>query len=91
MLEFREINFRRLSGLGLNPARPRPPCRAAGAMVLEHSFGCSVIPLGKRPMAAGVPDAKVTSPIAYQAGMPGLKVGHKPSKRAGRTPQGGAS
>lgn len=48
---------------------------AAGAMVLEHSFGRSVIPTGKWSKTANVPGAKVTDPIAYPAGMPGLKVG----------------
>lgn len=48
---------------------------AGGAMVLEHSFGRSIIPVGKWSRSASVPGAKVTDPIAYQAGMPGLKVG----------------
>ncbi|MGH3170965.1 MAG: acetate uptake transporter family protein [Trebonia sp.] len=47
----------------------------AGAMVMENSFGRSIIPLGKRPARANVPGAKVTDPIAYPAGMPGVKVG----------------
>jgi len=48
---------------------------AAGAMVLENSFGRSIIPLGKWSKHANVPGAKVTDPIAYPAGMPGVKVG----------------
>jgi hypothetical protein len=48
---------------------------AAGAMVLEHSFGRSILPVGKWPKNANIPGAKVTDPIAYPAGMPGLKVG----------------
>jgi succinate-acetate transporter protein len=48
---------------------------AAGAMVLEHSFGRSIIPVGKWSKQANIPGAKVTDPIAYPAGMPGLKVG----------------
>jgi hypothetical protein len=48
---------------------------AGGAMVLEHSFGRSIIPVGKWSKAANVPGAKVTDPIAYPSGMPGLKVG----------------
>jgi succinate-acetate transporter protein len=48
---------------------------AAGAMVLEHSFGRSIIPLGKWSKRASIPGAKVTDPIAYPAGMPGVKVG----------------
>jgi len=46
-----------------------------GAMVLENSFGRSLIPLGKRAKHANVPGAKVTDPIAYPAGMPGVRVG----------------
>lgn len=48
---------------------------AAGAMVLEHSSGRTIIPVGKWSRAANIPGAKVTDPIAYQAGMPGVKVG----------------
>lgn len=48
---------------------------AGGAMVLEHSFGRSIVPLGKWSKAANVPGAKVTDPISYQSGMPGVKVG----------------
>ena len=47
----------------------------AGGMVLENSFGRSIIPLGKWSKTANVPGAKVTDPIAYPAGMPGVKVG----------------
>jgi hypothetical protein len=46
-----------------------------GALVLENSFGRSIIPLGKWSKSANVPGAKVTDPIAYPAGMPGVKVG----------------
>lgn len=46
-----------------------------GALVLENSFGRSVIPLGKWSKRANVPGAKITDPIAYPAGMPGVKVG----------------
>ena len=48
---------------------------AAGAMVLERSFGRAIIPVGKWSKDANVPGAKVTDPIGYPAGMPGLKVG----------------
>lgn len=44
-------------------------------MVLEHSFGRSIIPVGKLPLRHNIPGAKITDPIAYKAGMPGLKVG----------------
>ena len=47
----------------------------AGAMVLEHSFGRTIIPVGKWSKQANIPGAKVTDPIAYPAGMPGVRVG----------------
>jgi uncharacterized protein len=47
----------------------------AGAMVMEHSFGRTIIPLGKWSKTANVPGAKATDPIAYPAGMPGVRVG----------------
>jgi len=48
---------------------------AAGAMVLEHSFGRAIIPVGKWSKTANVPGAKVTDPISYPSGMPGVRVG----------------
>jgi hypothetical protein len=51
------------------------PLGAAGAMVLEHSFGRSIIPVGKWSKRANIPGAKVTDPIAYPVGMPGVRVG----------------
>ena len=47
----------------------------AGAMTLEHSFGRSIIPVGKWSARANIPGAKVTDPISYPAGMPGVRVG----------------
>lgn len=47
----------------------------AGAMVLEHAFGRTIIPLGKWSKAADIPGARATDPIAYPAGMPGVRVG----------------
>lgn len=47
----------------------------AGAMVMEHSFGRTIIPLGKWSPRANLPGARVTDPIAYPAGMPGVRVG----------------
>ena len=47
----------------------------AGAMVLENSFGRSIIPMGKWSKKANIPGAKITDPIAYPSGMPGVKVG----------------
>ena len=47
----------------------------AGAMTLEHAFGRTVIPLGKWSKEANVPGGAPTRPIAYPAGMPGVRVG----------------
>jgi succinate-acetate transporter protein len=47
----------------------------AGAMVLEHSFGRTIIPLGKWSKKGNIPGARATDPIAYPAGMPGVRVG----------------
>ena len=47
----------------------------AGAMVLEHSFGRTIIPLGKWSARANIPGVQATDPIAYNAGMPGVRVG----------------
>lgn len=47
----------------------------AGAMTMEHSFGRTVIPLGKWSKAANVPGRKPTKPLAYPQGMPGVRVG----------------
>jgi hypothetical protein len=47
----------------------------AGAMVLEHSFGRTIIPLGKWSARVNIPGTKTTDPIAYPAGMPGVRVG----------------
>lgn len=47
----------------------------AGAMVLEHSFGRTIVPLGKWSKSANVPGRASVQPIAYREGMPGVKVG----------------
>lgn len=46
-----------------------------GAMVLENSFGRTIIPVGKWAKHANIPGAKVTDPIQYPVGMPGVRVG----------------
>jgi hypothetical protein len=46
-----------------------------GVLVFESPFGRSIIPLGKWSKRANIPGAKVTDPIAYPAGMPGVKIG----------------
>jgi hypothetical protein len=47
----------------------------AGALVLEHSWGRAIIPLGKVRRRSGNPAPGVADPISYPAGMPGVKVG----------------
>jgi hypothetical protein len=47
----------------------------AGAMTLEHSFGRTIIPLGKWPAKVNMPGHIVSDPIGYRAGMPGVRVG----------------
>jgi succinate-acetate transporter protein len=47
----------------------------AGAMTLEHAWGRTIIPLGKWSKSANVPGRVPTQPIAYPAGMPGVRVG----------------
>ncbi len=47
----------------------------SGAMMLEHSYGRTIIPLGKWSTSANVPGNKLTEPLAYPAGMPGVRVG----------------
>lgn len=47
----------------------------AGAMVLENSFGRTIIPLGKWSKAGNIPGRQPTVPVAYPAGMPGARVG----------------
>ena len=47
----------------------------ATAMTLEHSFGRTIIPLGKWSKAANIPGRKPTRPLAYPQGMPGVRVG----------------
>lgn len=48
----------------------------AGAMLLEHEYGRTIIPLGRWSRQANIPGApSATDRIEYPAGMPGLKVG----------------
>jgi succinate-acetate transporter protein len=47
----------------------------ATAMMLEHSFGRTIIPLGKYTKAANLPGARATAPIQRPVGMPGVRVG----------------
>jgi succinate-acetate transporter protein len=48
---------------------------AAGSMVLEHSFGRTIIPTGRWSKNANIPGRALVDPLAYPSGMPGVKVG----------------
>jgi uncharacterized protein len=45
------------------------------AMVLEHAYGRTIIPLGTMSKAGNVPGHQPSLPISYPAGMPGARVG----------------
>ena len=47
----------------------------AGAMVLEHAFGRTIIPLGKWSVNSNLPGRKPTTPLAFSGGMPGVRLG----------------
>lgn len=47
----------------------------ATAMMLEHAFGRTIIPLGKWSRAGNVPGRTPTLPMSYSEGMPGARVG----------------
>jgi uncharacterized protein len=47
----------------------------AGAMVLEHAFGRTIIPMGRWNTKGNIPGAMDRDPIEYRSGMPGVKVG----------------
>jgi hypothetical protein len=44
-------------------------------MMFEHSFGRTIIPIGKWSKDANIPGRKPVSPIQFPAGMPGVRVG----------------
>jgi succinate-acetate transporter protein len=48
---------------------------AASAMMLEESYGRTILPLGKYKKGANVPGGNLTRPIEYEHGMPGARVG----------------
>jgi len=48
---------------------------AITALVLEHSYGRTIIPMGGPKRAENVPGGRPTRPIQYAAGMPGARVG----------------
>jgi succinate-acetate transporter protein len=47
----------------------------ASAMMLEASYGRVVLPTGKLKVAANIPGNRVTRPIEYEQGMPGVRQG----------------
>ena len=47
----------------------------AGALVLEHAFGRTIIPMGRWSKKGNIPGAMDKDPIEYRPGMPGVKVG----------------
>ena len=47
----------------------------ATAMMLEHAFGRTIIPLGKWSKAANIPGRSTTVPIQRPTGMPGVRAG----------------
>jgi succinate-acetate transporter protein len=47
----------------------------ASAMMFEHSFGRTIIPIGKWSKAANVPGRQPVTPIEFPGGMPGVRVG----------------
>jgi uncharacterized protein len=44
-------------------------------MMLEGSWGRTMLPLGKYSRGANVPGGRVTRPIEYAEGMPGVRRG----------------
>jgi uncharacterized protein len=47
----------------------------AGAMMLEGSFGRVIMPLGKYSKAANKPGGRISAPLQYSGGMPGVRQG----------------
>ncbi len=47
----------------------------AGAMMLEGSWGRTILPLGKPKKAANIPGRSFTQPIEFERGMPGVRQG----------------
>lgn len=46
----------------------------SGAMMFEHSFGRTIIPIGKWSKDANIPGRRSVTPIQFPAGMPGVRV-----------------
>lgn len=47
----------------------------AGALMLEGSYGRTILPMGKYAKEANIPGRTLTTPIEYPTGMPGVRVG----------------
>ncbi|GAA4629341.1 hypothetical protein GCM10023196_049680 [Actinoallomurus vinaceus] len=47
----------------------------AGAMLLEACFGRTIMPLGKYRAAADIPGRRMSRPLEYRYGQPGVKIG----------------
>ncbi|GAA0370004.1 GPR1/FUN34/YaaH family transporter [Actinoallomurus spadix] len=47
----------------------------AAAMMMEGSFGRTILPLGKYSAAANIPGRRITRPLEYKQGQPGVKIG----------------
>jgi succinate-acetate transporter protein len=47
----------------------------AAAMMLSETFGRTILPLGRFRRAANIPGGRLTRPIGYEQGMPGVRVG----------------
>lgn len=47
----------------------------ASGLMLENTAGRVILPLGKLKAAANIPGRRVSDPIEYPAGMPGVRVG----------------
>lgn len=47
----------------------------AGATVLQHAWGRTIIPLGPGSKRANMPLAQASDPIAHPVGPPGVRIG----------------
>lgn len=47
----------------------------AAAMMLENSFGRTILPLGRYTAAANIPGRKAVRPLEYRGGQPGVRIG----------------
>lgn len=47
----------------------------AAAMMLENTFGRTVLPMGRYSAAANIPGRRATRPLEYRYGQPGVRIG----------------